>query len=448
MKPLAYPFVPIVALFALKQFGMKRTLRSALASIITTFVIFLPLLYINRLSDIIYSLFFQLDVMPYISANAHNIWWIIGAGTPWVYADIKPFGLISYRLIGIALFGVFYLVSLLKFWKSNNENSLYYLSASVAFGFFMLSTHMHENHLFAFFPLLSMIYFYDKRLKWIYIMLTFTFLANMVLHDPFMTSLRPFNTGTILKIFHETGTREDMSLLRFFMTLINTQINILIFCYWIYYLYFKGRSFFNVNLFEKGIKLDQPSLIKIAVIVILFISFTSIPFIVKSDHFRKGQYFIQNLDTTEIKTIRDNYVDIDSFNINNDIRPVLFEHPPSQITYKLTLPKRVFLSFGIALDPEAWSPDKGDGVLFELYVQDGSISERVFSKYIDPKHNVADRKWHDEVIDLSRYGGKKEVSLTFVTTPGFNYNGDFDWAGWSNPKIVINNKELKDGLVK
>jgi hypothetical protein len=67
-------------------------------------------------------------------------------------------------------------------------------------------------------------------------------------------------------------------------------------------------------------------------------------------------------------------------------------------------------------------------------VQDGSISERVFSKYIDPKHNVADRKWHDEVVDLSRYDGK-EVYLSFVTTPGFNYNGDFDWGGWSNPRL-------------
>ncbi|MGH7801320.1 MAG: hypothetical protein ACREOW_11960 [Thermodesulfobacteriota bacterium] len=118
---------------------------------------------------------------------------------------------------------------------------------------------------------------------------------------------------------------------------------------------------------------------------------------------------------------------------------MLYEHPPSQITYKLTLPEKAFLSFGIALSPKTWSPDKGDGVLFELDVQDGSISERVFSKYIDPKHNVADRKWHDEVIDLSRYG-KKEVSLSFVTTPGPNNNTDFDWAGWSNPRIVSNNK--------
>ncbi|MGH7800735.1 MAG: hypothetical protein ACREOW_08920, partial [Thermodesulfobacteriota bacterium] len=58
-KPLAYPFAPIIALFTLKQFGIKRTLRCALVSIITTFLILLPFIYINRLSDIIHSLFFQ-----------------------------------------------------------------------------------------------------------------------------------------------------------------------------------------------------------------------------------------------------------------------------------------------------------------------------------------------------------------------------------------------------
>ena len=146
-------------------------------------------------------------------------------------------------------------------------------------------------------------------------------------------------------------------------------------------------------------------------------------------------FFIRNLNNAIIDTPKNNWVVINSFNINNDIRPVLFEHPPSQITYKLTLPKRVSLSFGIALNPKTWSADKGDGVLFELYMRDGSISERVFSKYIDPKHNVADRKWHDEVVDLSKYGGK-EVSLSFVTTPGFNNNTNFDWAGWSNPTLI------------
>ncbi|MGH7799254.1 MAG: hypothetical protein ACREOW_01320 [Thermodesulfobacteriota bacterium] len=429
-KPLAYPFAPIIALFTLKQFGIKRTLRCALVSIITTFLIFLPFIYINRLSDIIHSQFIQLDAMPYISVNAHNIWWTIGAGLPWVPADIKPFGLISYKSIGIILFGGFYIASIIRFWKTDNENSLYCLCASVAFGFFMLSTHMHENHFFTLFPLLSMIYVYDRRLMWVYIILTLTFLTNMALHDPFITSLSLFNTGKIIKVNYQLG--DKISLLRLLITLFNSQINILVFCYWIYYFYLRGKISFNTNLIVRGIRLERLSL---AAIVILFIFLTSIPFIVKAAYYEKDHYFISNLDNAEVKTIGDNYVAVNYLGINNDIRLVLYEHPPSQITYKLTLPEKAHLTFGLGLNPRSWGPDKGDGVLFEVLVKDGGEERKLFSKYIDPKNNIEDRKWHDEMVDLSVYGGK-EINLSFVTTPGPNNNTDYDWAGWSNPKLI------------
>jgi hypothetical protein len=134
------------------------------------------------------------------------------------------------------------------------------------------------------------------------------------------------------------------------------------------------------------------------------------------------------------KISQDNFITANCFNINSDARVVIFEHPPSQIKYKLAVPEGSRLSFGIGLDPKSWSPDKGDGVLFEIYVRNGGVQENVFSKYIDPKNNAEDRKWHDEVVDLSRFGGK-EVSLTFVTSPGPNNNANYDWAGRRDPII-------------
>jgi 4-amino-4-deoxy-L-arabinose transferase-like glycosyltransferase len=162
------------------------------------------------------------------------------------------------------------------------------------------------------------------------------------------------------------------------------------------------------------------------------------------DIFKVGSpnFFIKNLNKAVIETHQREWVTPLIFNINGDSRVTLFEHPPSKITYKLTVPENSSLTFGIALNPEVWSAGKGDGVIFEILAKDGKGERRLFSKYIDPKNRIEDRKWHDEVVDLSRYGGK-EVSLSFVTTPGFNHNGDFDWAGWSYPKIVTNN-----GLVK
>jgi len=358
----------------------------------------------------------------------------IEVGVPWVDANVKPFGLISYKLIGVAIFAVFYIVTILRFWQSNNGNSLYCLSASVAFGFFILSTHMHERHLYTLLPFLSMIYFHDKRLKWIYVILTFTFLANMVLHDPtIILSLKPLSSGIMIIVPDERGGY--ISLTRLFLTLFNTQINILTFCYWIYSFYFKKEAFFTENRFSKDIKKYQFSLVKIVALIILFLSATSAPFVVKIARFSKEHHFVFNLDKAEIKTTNDNYVVTSSFNINNDIRYVIFEHPTSQITYKLTIPENSSLSFGIALDPKVWSSDKGDGVIFEVVAKYDRNQKILFSKYIDPKNNKEDRKWHDEILDLSEYGGR-EVNLSFITKPRLGNNTDYDWAGWSSPRLV------------
>jgi len=151
--------------------------------------------------------------------------------------------------------------------------------------------------------------------------------------------------------------------------------------------------------------------------------------------------FMKNLDKAINKPPWGEQVSFEVFNIYEDSRVTLFEHPPSKITYKLTVPYNASLSFGIALNPEVWNADKGDGVIFEILAKDGKEERKLFSKYIDPKNKIEDRKWHDEVVGLSKYGGK-EISLSFVTTPGFNNNNDFDWAGWGDPKLISNTKKF------
>lgn len=158
-------------------------------------------------------------------------------------------------------------------------------------------------------------------------------------------------------------------------------------------------------------------------------------------------WFAGHLNDATIEAPGKDYVAVSFFRLDNSIRPVIYEHPPSRISFELKLPQRAFLCFGVALSPETWSPKKGDGVEFEILVQDANSSEKVFSKYIDPKQNVVDRRWHDEVVDLSKFGGK-EVSLSFLTTPGYHGNDNFDWAGWSNPRIATNNEELNYEPVK
>jgi len=119
-----------------------------------------------------------------------------------------------------------------------------------------------------------------------------------------------------------------------------------------------------------------------------------------------------------------------------DNRSVLFEHPNSEVMFKgIPITENVELNFGVGINPDAWD-QTGDGVLFEIRIVDEkSQSVLQFSKYIDPKSNVKDRKWFDEKLSLSKFVGQ-EVSFVFRTTVGAKGNADYDWGGWSEPQII------------
>jgi hypothetical protein len=123
------------------------------------------------------------------------------------------------------------------------------------------------------------------------------------------------------------------------------------------------------------------------------------------------------------------------FTIDDNTRAVLAMQPPSAITYTLNLPARAYLRTAIALNPQVWQPDKGDGVEFIVTISAADGSHELLRRYIDPKSRPADRRWHDIAIDLSTYAGQ-EVRLTLLTLPGSAGDGRYDWAGWGEPVIV------------
>lgn len=121
-------------------------------------------------------------------------------------------------------------------------------------------------------------------------------------------------------------------------------------------------------------------------------------------------------------------IDETRFVIDGAPKRVLFQHPPSRIDYEIPLPKPVHLQFALGLDPKAWGPDKGTGVVFQVDVTRLLGAKKLFSEYIDPKNRVSDRKWHIQSIDLSSYRGR-EIYLIFRTLPGTN--NAYDWAHWA-----------------
>ncbi len=114
---------------------------------------------------------------------------------------------------------------------------------------------------------------------------------------------------------------------------------------------------------------------------------------------------------------------------------VLFQHPPSfRLPYRTVINKdTALLKFAIGIHPDVYKGKViGDGVGFtiEIKTSDAGI-QKIFYKYIDPKHNVSERKWHAYELDLSKYAGK-EVTLLFSTDPGPKGDNRADWAGWGD----------------
>lgn len=114
------------------------------------------------------------------------------------------------------------------------------------------------------------------------------------------------------------------------------------------------------------------------------------------------------------------------------------------------------LAVEIALRPETWAPERGDGVLFEVWVgeeeggEDGAGDDgaglaprRIMARYLDPKNRPEERYLIPERASLAPWAGRR-VTLYLVTTGGprlnqrEGYQGpSYDWAGWAEPSILV-----------
>jgi hypothetical protein len=126
----------------------------------------------------------------------------------------------------------------------------------------------------------------------------------------------------------------------------------------------------------------------------------------------------------------------------DDTRIVLYEHPTEtekmEIIYQVQVPQDGAIRFAIALSPDVWSPEKGDGATFSVFVvqpDNPADGEIIFVRYINPKSNPNDRRWRNFLVDLSPWAGST-INLSLITEAGPAGNWAYDWAGWSDLQVV------------
>jgi Gpi18-like mannosyltransferase len=254
-KPLALPLYPVLVLVTLRSRGGPALLRGALAAAATCAVVLLPFALAGHLTRILATLILQVDVMPYASVNAHNLWWILTRGFPWAPADAPLVGVVSPRMLGLSVLAAFTAWTLVRLWCSQTPREIYLAVAGLFFGAFMLSTHMHENHNIPVLVFLAPVAFVASRrtqgLARLLFVLSLCVFINMAVNDPRLRELcDPYTPGPRLDYRLPAAHRlaltvealHGSSLIRSWATLANALILSGGFIFWVRRLY-RGRTF-------------------------------------------------------------------------------------------------------------------------------------------------------------------------------------------------------------
>jgi len=203
MKPLGAPFFPLLLVVSLQLGGIKGTLWGIVAAGVTTVAVLAPFLASGEASAFVQRLVGDVGAMPYTSVNGHNLWWALGG---WRNAEEPWLGPLTATQVGLVFFGLFLTALLARLVLISRQDPRaargavpLAFASTLGFGFFMLSTHMHENHLFIVIPLLLPLLAVAsparRGITWVWLALGFGVLMNLVLHDLAAPSSFPFTLG-------------------------------------------------------------------------------------------------------------------------------------------------------------------------------------------------------------------------------------------------------------
>ncbi len=200
-KPLAAPYIPLLAGLGLLWHGVRRTLLGIAAALGTGVLVCLPFILREGVVTFIGHTSDNLRVMPFTTCNAHNIWWLIA---PWRPAAEVWGGPITFSHAGLGFVLLFLAALAVLAWRTHRrrpgglgaEQGIA-LAAACAFGFFMLLTRLHENHM------VPVVVFLTALLPWpatrterqalvaLLAAASLGSLLNMALHDPDLSILWP-----------------------------------------------------------------------------------------------------------------------------------------------------------------------------------------------------------------------------------------------------------------
>ena len=173
-KPQSIAIAPLMVFLIFKKYGWKTLLTSLLAGIVTAFVVIIPFEWNNPIVFLSNIYFGALEGYAYTSVNAFNFW---AFGGLWVRETTILFA--TGWLLFVALVG-FVLFTVQKRFHISEQLLVLFSAFILFFGFFMLPTRIHERYLFPALSMLALSIPFLKKMRPIYIVLSFTCFINQL----------------------------------------------------------------------------------------------------------------------------------------------------------------------------------------------------------------------------------------------------------------------------
>ncbi len=203
MKPLAAPYFPLLFALSYAWCGLVPTLAGMSAALATAALVVGPFVLANGPALMMERLVGDVGAMPFTSSNAHNLWWALGA---WRNAETPWLGPLSSTQVGFGLFAALLAAILWTGYRRHRREpgglaapEAYAFALLLGLGFFVLATHMHENHMFLVLPLALPLLPFEtdprRPMLKLYGALSVGVLLNLVLHDLTIPNRWPFTLG-------------------------------------------------------------------------------------------------------------------------------------------------------------------------------------------------------------------------------------------------------------
>ena len=140
-------YIPIFFLFIFRSFDLKTLLKSLAAATMAFFLVTLPFIFANDMKQVLYLLTLNSDYFPWLSLNAHNLWWIVAKAAGMQMSDkITVLGILNAKTTGLILFSGCYLLSCILVYRKPNPRNFFLSLTFAIFAFFLFTTESHERY--------------------------------------------------------------------------------------------------------------------------------------------------------------------------------------------------------------------------------------------------------------------------------------------------------------